>query len=628
MKKRVYMLLLLLILPVVSAELSVTSQLRDTYNIGDKLILEGSVISDATDGTLSFILHCENTSIQIAAQTIQINQETAFSQQVQIPGLMNGTCNIYINLITNTTETVSTFQFLITKRLEGNFEINKNEFQLGDDITITGNIQKLDGSGTTGSATIYLKKDGMNYKIENADLNNNFTYNTKAVAIPSGQYSVDASIVDQSGNEMYFTDVLAFAVYNELYVNAILSKDSYLPEETININGTVTKKLGSTPTTINIKLTIDNKTYILNSTSFSFSLKLDKNIKSNQHEISIYAEDEFRNIGTKSIGFNVIPVPTKLELLTEKQEYLPSETAVITVNLYDQANDLLEKEAFLRVINPKYKTITKENITTKSPFNLKLAESASPGEWTILATSEGLNANLDFTVKKFEAIQAAVNGQIAKIKNIGNVKYLNSVDIIGNGKTATKWVSLDIGEETEFDLAKYFDTGTYSINIAGNQFENIAVTNDKNLVEKAFDRVYDVTGNAVLKSEDFLIKNNIPGIFFIFILAGLLTYTIYRGGLIIRQRSKLGSVKKEIKYSPRREPEIEIRNYGQIPSPKYSFGHATEDDIKDFKKIMFKKVMPEEEIKKSYYFEKPRERREYKIKESSEENKGLFSMFD
>jgi len=637
MKKEVYILFLLLILPVVSAEVSITSELKDTYNIGDKIILDGIVKSSATDGNLSFILHCENTSIQVAARTITIDQEATFSQQIDITNLMNGTCNIYVNFIANTTETASTQQFIITKSLNGTFEINKNEFQLGDNLAVTGNIQKIDGSAATGSVTIYIKKDGMNYETGNTDLNGNFAYNTKILSIPPGQYTVDVSAIDQNGNEMYFTDALAFTLYNELYINALPSKSQYLPGDTINIDGSVITRLGSIPNNTKISITIGNIKYNLNNTPFSFSLKLDKNIKSYKHEVNIYAEDEFRNAGTTTISFDVTPIPTKLEILTDKQEYLPSEEPTITFNLYDQANDLMEKNAALRIVNPKYKTVTKENVTTKTPFKFKILESAAPGEWTILVTSEGLNANLDFTIKKFEAIQISVNGQIAKIRNVGNVKYLNNIDILGNGKTVSKWVSLDIGEETEFDLAKYFDTGTYGMNIAGNQFDNVAITNNKNIVEKVFDRAYDVTGNAVLKSENFLIKNSIPGIFFIFIIVGLLVYTIYKGGLIIRHRSKLDGItrkfsNKELKYASEKEPEIEIKSYREIPAPKYNFGHATEDDIKDFKKIMFKKVMPEEEKgKEAYYFEKPRERKiSYEKTQDTEssKNKGLFSMFD
>ena len=67
--------------------------------------------------------------------------------------------------------------------------------------------------------------------------------------------------------------------------------------------------------------------------------------------------------------------------------------------------------------------------------------------------------------------------------------------------------------------------------------------------------------------------------------------------------------------------QIETKAYKEeVRKPKYSFGKATEADIEDFKKVYFKKVMPEEQSKSysygSHNLYKSRERKmSYEVKE-------------
>ena len=74
MKKWCYFLILLLFLPIVSADISLTSSLKASYNIGDSLQLTGSVKEAATlEGILSYSILCDNSTMQLAARYLKLN---------------------------------------------------------------------------------------------------------------------------------------------------------------------------------------------------------------------------------------------------------------------------------------------------------------------------------------------------------------------------------------------------------------------------------------------------------------------------------------------------------------------------------------------------------------------------
>src|SRR3990167_742796 len=101
MKRGLLLLLMLLIVPFVSASIYTDSTLKTQYNLGDSIQLSGYLVEDAdTKGILSILLSCGNETQQLAAKSINIKaQESAtFSYNLPVTGILIGNCRFLLSL--------------------------------------------------------------------------------------------------------------------------------------------------------------------------------------------------------------------------------------------------------------------------------------------------------------------------------------------------------------------------------------------------------------------------------------------------------------------------------------------------------------------------------------------------
>ena len=527
-KKIVVLLILFVSMPIAIAEIQVTKNINQNYNISDKLSYSLSIIQDKTyQGFLTSTINCDKYSITYFTTPLSFIKDT--KQDINIPELiltdeMLGYCNININIQ----------------------NLNKNTLE---QITL--------------------------------------------------------------GN---------FFVGNNLEIDTFLNKQSFKPGDQIEISGTVKNNRGELLNNIPVSITIDNKETKLinvNDQKFSYSFKLDNNVKSFEHSLYFEAKEN-NNIGKKTIQFYVTPIPTRLKNGYTKVEFLPGETVEIESLIYDQADDLIDNNAQIKVYNPKDKLI----IEGTRKVILQLSSNAIPGEYEVKTSYESLKIESTFKVKELEKLDSILDGKNIILKSTGNIPYKDEIRIILNDKNSfSKSIDIKPNEQEIINLAREIpESGTYLVKI-NTKYETkvlgqVTLTKELSFFEGLSN---PITGAVVSVRDNY---GYFP--FYAVILAVIIAVI-----LIAYQRNKKTNLKT--RETDRREGEKymqNLRSRRENPEAYRKRFNIDEKEISDFRKQMLKNITNEktETKKQSSYSSRDEDEGYRSVKPKT--GKGLFSMFD
>lgn len=585
-------LVFLLIIPFSLAEINLNPLAKTIYNKGDLLKVNGYVSSDKDQSSvaLAMFLVCDNNELQFKTQRINVQAGKTYpiSSEVTIPFSMSGDCQIRVNF---GDEQANSELFKITKGLKGSFTLIPLSAQLGDDITLTGTITKLNGDLINGIGTLYIEKDDKNYLTSSIQIKDSkFEFKTKIQSIPEGPYHINLAVNDLFGNEEFFWNAATLNVYDRFKVNVLLDKQQYNPEDTIKIQGAVEKTVGTKIGSAEAKFILDENEYstdVVNN-KFEFELPLSSSIKSYNHDLRVTITDEFGNVGEKIIRVYVTPNEIKLDSGLDKEFFTPKEIITFKPRLYDQAADTIQESVLLKISDSKNKEVLQKEIPTNDEFNFKLNQFALPGTWSYELKSKKLNVRGSFTVDTIEDIQVLLQGQILKVKNIGNVDYDQKLEITATDlKDIPSILYVRTGikpsEELSYPLYKDLKPGTYDIYVAnkGAKFEDVNVVDSRDLPGKVTDFLKQATGAAIGASGT---SNNYKPLAFMLLVLGAIVLLLS----LSRFRKKA-----RFEYQRERERRLGQRTLQKIQSaPEYKprFGKATQEDVKDFKQRMLKDI--------------------------------------
>jgi hypothetical protein len=598
MKKEMYIIItalaLILFLPLANAEINLNPLAKTTYNKGDVLKVNGYVRSD-TNGNfpLTMYLSCDTAQIQVLTRNMNVIAEKDYpiSSDVSIPfsNEISGSCTVQVNF---GTEQVSTEPFSITKGLRGTFTLSPLSIQLGDEITVTGTVTKINGDNIDGIGTLYIEKDDKNYDTVNVQISNSkFTYNTQIKSITEGSYHINLAVKDQSGNEEFFWNAATLNVYEKLKITANLDKQQYGPEDTIKIKGSVEKTIGTTIATAQVKFTLDDNEYTadVKDNKFEYDLPISSSLKSFYHDLKIEVTDDYGNNGEKIVKLYIIPQEIKIESGIAKDFFAPKEIVTLNPKLYDQAADAISDNVLLTVTDSQNKKILEKEIPTNEEFNFKLNQFAAPGMWKISLKSKSLSTDNSFNVDTVEDISIDLQGQILKVKNIGNIQYKNSIQITATDSKNIPYsysvkTNLAPNEDMTYELYKDLTPGKYQIFIEdkGLKFEDVNVVDKRNFVGKIGDFFSQATGAAI--GTPGTSSNNKPLIY----IASLLTLVIL-GVFFVSYRGRLRN--NLLRDRERRQGQQHLQRMQSSPEAKprsQKYGKANQDDIKDFQQRIVK----------------------------------------
>ena len=517
--------------------------------------------------------------------------------------------------------------------MKGTFNVNPTEIQLGDKLIINGEIKKLDGTKINGFGTLFIKKDSETALSSQITLiNSQFTYSSEITSIPAGDYSLELELTDEFGNQHYFK-LAPLKVSGKLEISYSLDKDQYNPGENMVIRGTVLRSISSNKKIDGkITLTIDNYAYNteFKDGRFEYNLLVSKTLKSKSHTLFLEAKDTAGNLGSKQSSFFIIPTPTILKVDTSKETYNPNDQVEATISLADQANDLMSKEIKIDVINPNNKKVYEKQQLSIETFTYDIDQYPIPGQWTILASINDLQTSETFSIPLIKQLSFNLKGAILEIKNVGNVRYTDSIQIEYSGvdsKIIERRTNLNPGQSITLELNKDVYPGTYDITLINQnkKFEKVNLQDTRTFGTKFTDALKEATGAVVLNPGSTTSKTPIA---YLFLLIFLMVFTVF----IVRMR-KTSRTQRERQRDMQEGQKFKETFQSSPTYKKPSYGTPTEKDVQDFRDKIQRDFSDPTKFeyrapKSRQSFDQPLKRGSNKESVEAEHSNNPFRMFD
>ncbi len=421
-----------------------------------------------------------------------------------------------------------------------------------------------------------------------------------------GKCSLEVSLTDSGDVLLEKKSVKIFEVSENLILTVNLDKEKFYPNDELQIKGDVKNVRGELLDAGKADIILDNEKLNadLDKGEFSYNYQIPGNIKSNSHELKISFEDDYGNKADKEFSIFINPKPTQLKNLFNKIDFLPNDRVTIESLLYDQAADLMENNAEIRVFNPDEDLIKEGNY--KLEFTLD--QYALPGEWTVKTSTADFSIESKFKVGEVKKVQTYVEDGALYVKNIGNVEFDDVIEIkaIGlDGKEFEEKIKLSPKESKIIDLSDELKKGRYDLNVLADSqkesFESVNVPESDNPLYLTTKAVTE-TGNKLIDKPYILIA--------IILCAVSLVYFIQ-------------TAKKRNQFRKEREVQLGYNKAREIAQEKIKQGikpkkfNIDESEAKDFRERMLKNMNEKKNDDQGYLHKNPKN-----------DKPGLFGMFN
>ena len=474
-------------LPSANAFILLESLEKTEYNLGDRVNMAGYILQDEDYwGKFQLDLFCgDKNPLLVRIINVKRGEQFFFDENLPLPLLRTGECNVIALFSADgkIMDQVESDGFIITTDLLGNFTLEDNFVQLGEDVVVNGNIRKINGEAVNGVATISLKQNGETFFVDNLEVKDGvliFHHNTASDL--SGDYNIDVEVRELFGNTEVFRNAAELTLVNEISVFVKLNKKSVLPGVSVTIFGeanTIVQeglKKGQAIIEFGDKQFVSN---IKRNGQFDHTFEIPDDAKSGLQTIRVTVEDDFGNSGEAEANIEVIPVPSELSLELSEGTFKPEGKLIVKLLLNDQAGDPLDESVSIEIIDPNRKPVFEGDIPSNFDYGFIIPEQAEPGVWRIKSISGNLEEEEEFLMGELKALSFYMKDQILGIKNAGNIKYTDPIEIKieGNGleTKVTKRTSIKPEGELEVDLSKEVDTGTYDIEVGDQIFRNVEI---------------------------------------------------------------------------------------------------------------------------------------------------------
>ncbi|MBI5872511.1 hypothetical protein HZB88_05535 [archaeon] len=485
---------LALFLPFASAVMGLSGITKERYNIGDKIAVSGTVTEqDGLSGYVEVGLVCNGITYNFQSVPVNLNageQKSLGTINIVISEGMAGICFVKTSLISNglVIDTASSKTFEASLELKGEFRSQSNKVQVGDNIVITGDIKKLDGSPVEGSAEVYFEQGSLKYLMDVVRVSGGLmSFNHKLSSANSGSYKVNIVIRDVYGNKMGFDDIAGFEVVSLIDVTLSLKQESAEPSEEVKISGEAKLLTGAGVAQGSAVIMIGSLRYStsVSNGAYSYGVKIPNNMKSGVHAVYVSVEDAEGNKGSAEGQLSVKAIPTSLQAGINPSVVYPSGSLAVTSSLYDQAGDVMDGEILIEIKNPDKDEALSKSAKSGEAFNFALEQYAVPGEWKVKAEFGKLKSETIFTVPEVKELSISLQNTTLIFVNIGNIKYKDTIYIYATSNTSNytikKTKNIDVAEQMPVELSKELPTGIYDITIPLEDgtvvFEDVVIAN-------------------------------------------------------------------------------------------------------------------------------------------------------
>ncbi len=501
----------ILVIPLVSASITIQGPAQEKYNIGDIVHITGYIFEpNDVKGFIGTKIICDETEfpLQLVPIDVKANDKINFPEDIKLPQItisasMSGLCQVKLSFLEGTKDidSATSNQFNIVKILDGTFTIDDSKIQVGSMLTINGKVTQLDGDLVSGFAEIYFSHYENKYLIDVINVKDGeMSYTYKATATPPGSYEIDILVRDTYGNEMVFDNIATFMLINQLSVTAEIDKTEYKPGEIIKVTGTAKDAHMEDIMDASAEVSLDFKDFTteVKNGRFKYDLTIPSDIKAGKHNVLVMVEDEDGNTGGEQIAIKLQAIPTKIQNDLSSVSVFPEEDFPLTISLLDQASDKIYSDVLIEIFDPKGNLRVSKSITSNTKITFMVPEFAMPGDWKIKSSKDNIADEDMFTVKEKEEILADIYENNIRVTNAGNIKFKDKIEILFEGKDNYKAkINEHILPENSLDihLGNYAPDGIYDVSVilpnhAPIVFEDIVIIGGKPV--KMFNWLYTI----------------------------------------------------------------------------------------------------------------------------------------
>ncbi len=225
----------------------------------------------------------------------------------------------------------------------------------------------------------------------------------------------------------------------------------------------------------------------VNQGSFSIIFNIPNNFSSGEHKIELNVSEkdkngEIINFGRKLSFLNIRQVPTSVEIILNKKEFLPGESVKGKVILHDQTGkSISDAEVYVAVKNNAREIVKKIITKTEREFSYATAKDESPGNFVISAYSQNLINSADAKIVENKKIDSEIINKTLILTNVGNVFYNDTLALkIGDDDVKIP-VSLPVGASEIYSLSA--PDGEYDV-VVGNLKKRVLLSGNAVQVKK------------------------------------------------------------------------------------------------------------------------------------------------
>ncbi|MBI2124801.1 hypothetical protein HYT92_03345, partial [Candidatus Pacearchaeota archaeon] len=269
-----------------------------------------------------------------------------------------------------------------------------------------------------------------------------------------GNCRIKAGFISESA------ETAVFKITESISISLSINRSILEPGESILISGEAIKankkpangyaQLSVTGTNISAAKGVENG-------RFSVELSLPEHIRAGEYSVmaDVYEKDiegKISNNGIATAGITIKQVPKVLEIVAEKQDYMPGENLSIKPVLYDQTDEIIASEISIGVFDTNGNDVFEKLVKSDEEILLYLEKNATAGKWQITAKSMGKEEERLIFVKENEEALFELQGNLLKIANIGNVPYRKNVEIRIGNETEIRQPDVGVGESIIYEL--------------------------------------------------------------------------------------------------------------------------------------------------------------------------------
>ncbi len=413
--------------------------------------------------------------------------------------------------------------------------IYQSEFNLGDKLSADVEINEEDDL-VNGFFRLSVVCDGHNTLKYYKEINL-WADEIKKIKIQGGllfedligECYLDGVLESSRGDTIDQGASALFVVSNALDIFLLQSSFTVNPGEEINLNGAVKKTNGDNADNAEITLVLDEKTqsFSVSRGVIDYNMKVPADIKSQIHYMDIIAEDEHGNNGKEVVELNVNPVATTIQIILNKELFIPSETLQVEITILDQAGDFMDGVVNFEIINPENGKIHLEEVRSDGIVQYNFEQNAMPGKYELRSFIDNVLKEDIIIMQEYEKLEISLEGSEVYVENIGNIKYNKKTTIIledeeNNEFVVLKRIKLDVGEFMGFDLSREVPDGNYLVNLGEELVGDVPIEDNRNMLKKTEHAVNKITGNAIGPSG--FMSTSLASIIILAIILSMLVY--------------------------------------------------------------------------------------------------------